>query len=280
MLTENRSRRLTDRTTFAVEERFLDLAGVIEFQLHPNLVAAQRVFLAVSTGRTLDVPLVVRALVMVEDVVVVEVFVHLGTDCDRLDSAGGSLGESISTIAPVKIATACWRSSPPYRDCWQIVRSALGFLSIGRAIVLDWCEPKFLEPQAQPPVGRVCEAFELDGDEPPPERVTSTVQSGVIVLFTDDEALLTFIGWSMVWLCGLALIADPLAVAFRRFLTAEVSSPFTLLREMAGERLLPGRMIPVRCPIRTASVSNCPELPDQRWPHAGAGLRGWSSENR
>lgn len=106
------------------------------------------------------------------------------------------------------------------------------------------------------------------------ERVTSTVQSGVIVLFTDDGTLLTFIGWSLVWLCGLALIAGPLAVALRRFLTAEVLSPFTLLREMAGERLLPGRLVPVRCPIRVASVSNCPGPPDQRWRHAGAGLRG------
>ena len=74
-------------------------------------------------------------------------------------------------------------------------------------------ESNFLEPQAQPPVGRVCEAFGLAGDEPPSERVTSTVKSGVIVLFTDDETLLTFIGWSLVWLCGLALIAGPLAVA-------------------------------------------------------------------
>lgn len=100
------------------------------------------------------------------------------------------------------------------------------------------------------------------------------------MLFTDDEPLLTFIGWSLVWLCGLALIAGPLAVAFRRFLMAGVPSPLALLREMAGERLLPGRLIPVRCPIRIASVSICPESPDQRWRHAGAGLRGWSSENR
>ena len=129
-------------------------------------------------------------------------------------------------------------------------------------------------------MGRVCEAFELDGDEPPFERVTSTVQSGVIVLFTDDETLLAFIGWSLVWLCGLALIAGPLAVAFRRFLTAEVSSLFTLLREMTGEQLLPGRLIPVRCPIRVASVSICSEPPDRRWPRAGAGWRGWQSEDR
>lgn len=141
-------------------------------------------------------------------------------------------------------------------------------------------ESKFLEPQAQPPVGRVCEAFELDGDQPLSERATSTVQSGVIVLFTDDETLLTYIVWGLFWLCGLALIAGPLAVAFRRFLTSEVSSPFTLLREMTGERLLPGRLIPVRCPIRVASVSICSEPPDQRWPRAGAGLSGWSSENR
>lgn len=129
-------------------------------------------------------------------------------------------------------------------------------------------------------MGRVCEAFELVGDESPSKRVTSMVQSGVIVLFTDDGTFLTFIGWNLVWLCGLAMIAGPLAAAIRRFLTAEVSSPFTLLREMAGERLLPGRLIPVGCSIRIASVSNSPGAPDQRWRHAGAGLRGWSSENR
>lgn len=141
-------------------------------------------------------------------------------------------------------------------------------------------ESNFLEPQAQPPVGRVCEAFGLAGDEPPSERVTSTVKSGVIVLFTDDETLLTFIGWSLVWLCGLVLIAMPLAVAFRRFLMAEVSSPSTLLRKMTGEQLLPGRLVLVRCPIRTASVSVCSEPPDRRWRCAGSDLRGWQTEIR
>ena len=129
-------------------------------------------------------------------------------------------------------------------------------------------------------MGRVCEAFDLVGNSPHFERVTSTVQSGVIVLFTDDGTFLTFIGWSLVWLCGLALIARPLAVAVRRFLTAEVSSPSELLREMAVERLLPGRLIPVRCPIRVASVSICLVPPDQRGPRASAGLHGWTSENR
>lgn len=280
VLAENRSGRLADRTTLAVKKGFLDCSGIIQLQFHSNLIATERIFLTVRARRTLDVPFVVRAFVMVEDVIVVQFFVHLGTDCDCLDSAGGRLGELISTIAPVKIATACWRSSPPHRDCWQIVRSALGFLAVGRAIVLSRRESKFLEPQAQPPVGRVCEAFELDGDKPRLVRVTSTVQSGVIVLFTDDGTLLTFIGWGLVWLCGLAVIAGPLAVAVRRFLTSEVWSLFTLLLEMTDEQLLPGQLVPVRCPIRVASVSICSQPPDQRWPHAGAGLRGWSSENR
>lgn len=100
------------------------------------------------------------------------------------------------------------------------------------------------------------------------------------MLFTDDETLLTFIGWSLVWLCGLALIAESLAVAFLRFLTQEVSSRSALLREMTVERLWPGRLIPVRCPIRTASISVCSELPDRRWPRASEGLRGWQSEDR
>ena len=141
-------------------------------------------------------------------------------------------------------------------------------------------EIEFLEPLAQPPVGRVCETFEPDDDRAPRERFTSTVIVGVIVLFTDDETLLTFIGWGLVWLCGLALIAGPLAVAVRRFLTQVVSFTSALLREMTEERLWPGRLIPVRCPIRIASVSVCSEPPDQRWPRATAGLRGWPSESR
>lgn len=119
-----------------------------------------------------------------------------------------------------------------------------------------------------------------DGDEPPRECVTSMVHSGVIVLLTDDETLLTFIEWSLVWLCGLALIAGPLAAAIRRFLTQEFSSLPALLREMTDERLSPGRLIPVRCLIRTASVSVCSESPDRRGLRARAGLRGWQSENR
>lgn len=129
-------------------------------------------------------------------------------------------------------------------------------------------------------MGRVCETFTSDGDEPPRECVTSTVHLGVIVLFTDDETLLTFIGWSLVWLCGLALIAGPLVVAVRRFLTQEFSSLPALLREMTEERLSPGRLIPVRCPIRTACVSVCSESPGRRGLRARAGLRGWQSENR
>lgn len=129
-------------------------------------------------------------------------------------------------------------------------------------------------------MGRVCETFEPDGDEPPREWVTSTVNSGVVVLFTDSETLLTFIGWCLVWLCGLALIAGPLAAAVVRFLTQEFSVLPALLREMTDERLSPGRLILVRCPIRTASVSVCSESPDRRGLRARAGLRGWQSENR
>lgn len=99
------------------------------------------------------------------------------------------------------------------------------------------------------------------------------------MLFTDNETLLTFIGWSLVWLSGLALVARPLAVAIRRFLTHEFSFLPALLREMADEQLSPGRLIPVRCPIRTTSVSVCSEPPDRRGLRAGAGLRGWQSDN-
>lgn len=129
-------------------------------------------------------------------------------------------------------------------------------------------------------MGRVCETFEADDDRAPRERFTSTVIVGVIVLFTDNETLLTLIGWSLVWLCGLALIAGPLAVAVRRFQTPAGSALSALLREMTEERLLPGRLIPVRCPIRSASVSVRSEPPDQRWPRATDGLRGWQSESR
>ena len=84
VLAQNRSGRLTDRTAFAVEERLFDLAGSVELQLHPNLIAAQRIFFAVSTRRAGDVPLVIRGLVMVEDVVVVKFFVQFGTDSPLL----------------------------------------------------------------------------------------------------------------------------------------------------------------------------------------------------
>ena len=89
MLAQNRSRRLADRTALAIEKGFLDFSGIIKFQLKPNLIAAERVFLAVSTRRTRDVPFVVRAFVMVEDVIVVKLFVHFGTDKAHFNSANG-----------------------------------------------------------------------------------------------------------------------------------------------------------------------------------------------
>lgn len=159
-------------------------------------------------------------------------------------------------------------------------RLALGCSRHRRANVRGRCETEFLEPQAQPPVGRVCGTFELVGDRPRPEWVTSTVLVGVIVLFTGDETLLTFLGWSFVWLCGLAMIAGPLAIAVRRFLTSEVSSSFTLLREMAETRPRPGDLIPARCRVRAESVSVRFEPPDQFRPRADAGLRGWQSDSR
>lgn len=159
-------------------------------------------------------------------------------------------------------------------------RLALGCSRHRRASVRSRCEREFLEPQAQPPVGRVCETFVLVGDLPRREWVTSTILVGVIVLFTGDETLLTFLGWGLFWLCGLAMIARPLVNAVRRFLTSEVLSSFALLREMAGERPRPGDLIPVRCPIRATSVSVRFEPPDQFRPRAGAGLRGWQSDSR
>ena len=79
MLAEDRRRRLANRAAFSVEERFLDPTGVIQLQFDPNLIAAKRILFAVRTGRTREVSFVVRAFVVVEDVIVVKLFIHSGT---------------------------------------------------------------------------------------------------------------------------------------------------------------------------------------------------------
>ena len=86
VLAEDRRGRLANRAAFSVEERFLDPTSVIQLQLDPNLIAAEWILFTVRTGRTREVPFVVRALVMVEDVIVVKLFIHSGTYacCRRL----------------------------------------------------------------------------------------------------------------------------------------------------------------------------------------------------
>ena len=79
MLAEDRRRRLADRTAFSVEERLLNPTGVVQLQFDPDLITAEWILFAVRTGRTGEVPFVVRALVMIEDVIVVKLFIHSGT---------------------------------------------------------------------------------------------------------------------------------------------------------------------------------------------------------
>ena len=79
MLAEDRRGGLADRAALSVEERFLDPTGVIHLQFDPNLITAEWVLFAVRAGRTRKVPFVVRTLVMVEDVIVVKLFIHSGT---------------------------------------------------------------------------------------------------------------------------------------------------------------------------------------------------------
>ena len=100
------------------------------------------------------------------------------------------------------------------------------------------------------------------------------------MLFMSDETLLTIIKWAVACAWGAIVIALPLAIAARRFLSSEVLSPSALLQEMTGERSRLGALLPARCPIRSASVSNCSEPPDQIRPRAGFGLGGWQSDGR
>ncbi|MBC7816718.1 MAG: hypothetical protein IAG10_07515 [Planctomycetaceae bacterium] len=100
------------------------------------------------------------------------------------------------------------------------------------------------------------------------------------MLFMFDETLLTVIEWALAWVCGVIVIALPLAFAAKRFLSSDVLSPSALLQEMAGERPRQGALLPVRCPIRSVSVSVRTESPDQFRPRAGSGLRSWQSDGR
>ena len=79
MLAEDGRGGLADRAALSVEERFLDVAGVIQLQFDSDLIAAKWVLFAVRTRRTGKVSFVVRAFVMVEDVIVVKLFIHSGT---------------------------------------------------------------------------------------------------------------------------------------------------------------------------------------------------------
>jgi hypothetical protein len=104
--------------------------------------------------------------------------------------------------------------------------------------------------------------------------------AGVIVLFMSDETLLTAIEWAVAFLGCAILIALPFAIVARRYLPANVLSPFALLQEVAGERLRLGGLLPAHCPIRSASVSDRTVSPVQFRLRAGSGLRGWQSDGR
>ena len=76
MLTENGRCRLADRAAFSVEEGLFNPARIVHFQFQSDLVAAERVLLAVGARRTRELPFVIRTLVMIEDVIVVQLFAH------------------------------------------------------------------------------------------------------------------------------------------------------------------------------------------------------------
>ena len=100
------------------------------------------------------------------------------------------------------------------------------------------------------------------------------------MLFMSDETLLTIIEWAVACAWGAIVIALPLAIAARRFLSSEVLSPSALLQELTGERPWPGALLPARCLARFKSVSDRSEPPGQFRHRAGLGLRGWQSDGR
>lgn len=107
------------------------------------------------------------------------------------------------------------------------------------------------------------------------------VFAGFIVLFTDDQTLLMMLGWVLAWLSGVAFFALPLAVAIRRvFAQGDVWFPSALLRQMMDDRLRPGGLIPVRCPIRSTSTGVCSQPPDEFRFRSESGLHGWQSDGR
>ena len=115
---------------------------------------------------------------------------------------------------------------------------------------------------------------------PSQERDTSTVFAGVIVLSFADETLLTIIGWALAWLSGVGLFALPLDAGAWRSLKFEFLSPSSLPREMTDERLWPGGLLPARCPVRCASVSDRLEPIDRFRAQSGFGLASWQSDGR
>lgn len=106
------------------------------------------------------------------------------------------------------------------------------------------------------------------------------VFAGVIVLFTDDQTLLTMIGWVLAWLCGVAFLAMPMVLAAQRFFGSAIWSLSTLFRETTDERLRPGGLLPVRCPIRSVSRSDCSQPPDGLRFRTGSSLPSWQADDR
>ena len=76
MLAQDRRCRLADRTSLAIEECCLNAPRFIELQFQADLITTKRILFGVRTGCTLQMSFVVWAFVMVQNVVVVKLFVH------------------------------------------------------------------------------------------------------------------------------------------------------------------------------------------------------------
>lgn len=74
---QNRCGGLTDCTTLAAEVCLTHFSGLVDVQFHSNLIATQRISLGMRARRTRQRSLVVGSFVVIQDEVVVQLFVHV-----------------------------------------------------------------------------------------------------------------------------------------------------------------------------------------------------------
>lgn len=110
-------------------------------------------------------------------------------------------------------------------------------------------------------------------------RVTSMVQTGVIVSFIADGLLLTVIASILACVSGLLLLSLRFASTVQRFHARDLLAQPALLRDSVLEQLAAGELIPVRCSIPPSHSVRSAPLDRFRNP-VGGGLRGWQSDGR